>query len=122
MALISILNAHFNTQVERISAILISQYKSLFFNRRVVYKVGRDRVRHVVGTFNYKDSDLTRCVGSNPYPDFSARFGYLHSFAMSENYIILPETALMDDPCVFSKSVWDLYPKLPFGNLYKNLK
>lgn len=85
---------------------------------RVVYKVGANRVRHVVGTYHYDDSDLTKCKGDNPYPDFGARFGYLHSFAMTENYIILPETAYMDDPCVFTR--YDKYkPFFPQGFQYE---
>ncbi|XP_060575784.1 carotenoid isomerooxygenase-like [Ruditapes philippinarum] len=87
--------------------------------KRVVYKIGHDLGRHVVGTFNYEDSNLTRCKGTRPYPDFGARFGYLHSIAMTENYIILPETALMDDPCVFTR--YDKYePFLPQGFQYES--
>lgn len=69
---------------------------------RLVYKVGADRVRHVVGTYRYKNADLRKCQGMNPYPDFEARLGYLHSFCMTENYIILPETGYMHDPCFYA--------------------
>ncbi|XP_053387890.1 carotenoid isomerooxygenase-like [Mercenaria mercenaria] len=86
--------------------------------RRIVYKIGADTVRHVVGTYHYEDSDITRCKGDNSYPDFGARFGYLHSFAMTKNYIVLPETAFMDDPCVFTR--YDQYkPFFPQGFRYE---
>ncbi|XP_045188570.2 carotenoid isomerooxygenase-like isoform X2 [Mercenaria mercenaria] len=70
---------------------------------RLVYKVDADKFRHVVGTYNYEDADLSRCRGWNPYPDFSSRFGYIHSFCMTENYIILPETGYMHDPCFYRR-------------------
>lgn len=70
--------------------------------RRVVYKVGADKVRHVVGTYHHDDADLATCMPGKTYPDFGPRFGYLHSFAMTENYIILPEAAYMFDPCVYT--------------------
>ena len=71
----------------------------------MVYKVGGDMMRHPVGTFNYGEMDLTRCppAGNGPYPDMNARFGYLHSFGMTNNYVILPEASYMGDPCGFSK-------------------
>ncbi|XP_045174041.2 carotenoid isomerooxygenase-like [Mercenaria mercenaria] len=82
--------------------------------KRVVYKVGADRVRHVVGTYHHDDADLTKCMPGKPYPEFGARFGYLHSFAMTENYIILPEVAYMFDPCFYTH--YDKYePFFPQG-------
>lgn len=67
--------------------------------------MGANKVRHVVGNYEYEDADLSKCKENDPYPDFNARFGYLHSFAMTQNYIILPETAYMHDPCYYGK-VW----------------
>ncbi|XP_053406723.1 carotenoid isomerooxygenase-like [Mercenaria mercenaria] len=85
------------------SALVVTNFvsKTRLKIRRLVYKVGADKFRHVVGTYNYEDADLSRCKGHNPYPDFSSRFGYMHSFSMTENYIILPETAYMHDPCFY---------------------
>lgn len=69
---------------------------------RLVYKVGADRVRHVVGTYHYQNADLTKCQGTNPYPDFASRLGYMHSFCLTKNYVILPETGYMHDPCFYT--------------------
>ncbi|XP_076117851.1 carotenoid isomerooxygenase-like [Mytilus galloprovincialis] len=72
---------------------------------RIIYKVGADRIRHKVGEHHYNDADLTKCSRTKPfntYPDLSSRFGYLHSFSMTEKYIILPETAYMYDPCFYA--------------------
>ncbi|WAR11686.1 NINAB-like protein [Mya arenaria] len=70
--------------------------------KRVVYKVGADRYRHVVGQYDYGTADLTLCHGRSRYPDPALRPGYLHSFCMTENYIILPEAAYMFDPCAYT--------------------
>lgn len=77
-----------------------------FCYRRIIYKVGADRIRHKVGEHHYNDADLTKCYRTKPfntYPDLSSRFGYVHSFSMTEKYIILPETAYMHDPCFYGK-------------------
>ncbi|KAH3873821.1 carotenoid isomerooxygenase-like isoform X2 [Dreissena polymorpha] len=70
--------------------------------KRVVYKVGADKYRHVVGEFLYGVADLKQCHGMARFPDLDIRPGYMHSFAITENYIILPETAYFLDPCVYS--------------------
>ncbi|XP_060584886.1 carotenoid isomerooxygenase-like isoform X2 [Ruditapes philippinarum] len=78
--------------------------------KRIVYKVGSDLVRHVVGAYHHQDADLSKCKGNEPYPDFSSRFGYMHSFCITKNYIILPETGYLHDPCVYRR--YDKY--VPF--------
>ncbi|XP_045181134.1 carotenoid isomerooxygenase-like [Mercenaria mercenaria] len=83
-------------------AVIKFETRTLLKSWRVVYKVGADKIRHVIGTYHYEDTDVTKCRPGTPYEDFTARFGYLHSFAMTENYIILPETAYMIDTCVFA--------------------
>ncbi len=62
---------------------------------------GDKRVRlgeHVLGAF-----DLTRCSTDvqnlAQYPDLGVRLGYLHSFALTENYAILPITSSLFDYC-----------------------
>jgi len=70
--------------------------------KRIVYKVGADKYRHVVGEYSYNTIDLRSCQGSSVYSDFEARLGYLHSFCLTENYVILPETAYMFDPCAMT--------------------
>jgi len=57
----------------------------------------------VVGEYHYADADLTKCVGNSSYPDMDPRFGYLHSFSFTENYVILPETGWLFDPCFYGR-------------------
>lgn len=73
-----------------------------FVCRHIVYKVGADRKRKVVGKYHYTDADLQVCTGMSAYPDNSARFGYMNSFAVTENYIVLPTTGYLHDPCFYS--------------------
>ncbi|KAL4220089.1 Retinoid isomerohydrolase [Mactra antiquata] len=69
---------------------------------RVIYKVNLLGKREVVGTYHYEDADLSKCRPNLPYPNMDARFGYVHSFAMTANFVILPETAYMFDPCAYT--------------------
>ena len=57
----------------------------------------------MVGEYHYADADLTKCVGNSSYPDMDPRFGYLHSFSFTENYVILPETGWLFDPCFYGR-------------------
>lgn len=84
---------------------------------RIVYKVGADKARKIVGEFHYHDAQLMKCTNS-PYPDFGSRFGYLHSFCMTEQYIILPETGYMHDPCLYTHYN-DAEPFFPQGFKYE---
>ena len=73
-------------------------------------------MRTVVGEYHYDDADLTKCSQNKPgssYPDFGSRFGYLHSFGLTEKYVVLPEAGYMNDPCFYSKS------KHPFSYHFK---
>jgi hypothetical protein len=72
----------------------------------------------VVGEYHYDDADLTKCSQNKPgssYPDFGSRFGYLHSFGLTEKYVVLPEAGYMHDPCFYSKS------KHPFHITLRNI-
>ena len=76
------------------------------FYRRAVYKVSDDGMRKVVGEYYYDDADLTKCSHNTPgsyYSDFGSRFGYLHSFGLTEKFVILPEAGYMHNPCFYSK-------------------
>lgn len=86
------------------SALVVSHFvsKTRLKSRRLVYKIDMDKSRQVVGAYDYEDADLRKCKEGVPYPDFNARFGYLHSFSMTENYVILPETGYMHDPCYYA--------------------
>ena len=39
------------------------------------------------------------------YPDFNARLRNIHSIQMSENYVIVPESSYLYDPC--TKKYWN---------------
>ena len=67
------------------------------FCRRLIYTVENDtRIQFAEVPAN--DLDLSLCQG-DVYPVLEDRQGYMHSFAMTENYIILPETSMLFEPC-----------------------
>jgi len=71
--------------------------------KRVVFTLDPEtRRREIVGEFAYADIDLTKCTGmGDVYPDPEGRLRNIHSFQMTENYIIIPETSYMHDPCTW---------------------
>merc|ERR1712226_169177 len=65
----------------------------------VIYKISPEGersilTRHVVGSH-----DLNMCQGDDPYPDLDSRLGYIHAFGLTDNYIIIPESSWLADPC-----------------------
>ena len=56
--------------------------------------------RVVIGEWHHADVNLTLCTGPGVvYPDPEGRIRYMHAFQMTQNYIALPETSYMFDPC-----------------------
>ena len=48
------------------------------------------------------------CEVGREYPIDEDRLGYMHSFGLTENYVILPETSYIFKPCnVFSELIFD---------------
>ena len=76
---------------------------TVFHLKRVVFTLDPvTRRREIVGEFPYEDIDLTLCTGMGEvYPDPKGRLRNIHSFQMTENYIIIPETSYMFDPCTW---------------------
>ena len=69
--------------------------------RFLVYQIV-DGERIPFGDYEIGEWDLSLCTGyPEPYPDPSVRAGYMHSFAVTENYIILPTTSYLLDYCQF---------------------
>ena len=85
-----------------------------FETRNAVYRV-RDGYRTVVGEYTWGNVDLTQCSPNGHYPDLSARAGYMHSFGMTENYIILPTAAWLLDYCSIFRTYAVYYT--PFHHL-----
>ncbi|ELU09374.1 hypothetical protein CAPTEDRAFT_194807 [Capitella teleta] len=83
----------------------------VYSSRYTIYTIV-DETRSVVGEITLGEVDLSVCAGDGePYPDLDHRQGYMHSFAMTENYIILPTSAYLYDPCVVAENY---RPELPF--------
>ena len=57
---------------------------------------GKSRVK--LGEFQGADFDLSKCAGGE-YPDTEDRLQYMHSFALSQNYVILPLTSYLMEYC-----------------------
>ena len=54
----------------------------------------------VEGEYDYPDIDSTKCLEPGQrYPDTAARMKYIHSFQKTDDYIIVPETSYLFDPC-----------------------
>lgn len=88
--------------------------------RHIVYNVGADRKRQVVGKYHYADADLRQCSGYKVYPDKNARLGYMHSFSMTENFIILPTTGYLNNPCFYGTYFKRLVHSIGFTHLSSN--
>jgi len=71
--------------------------------KRVVFTLDPEtRRREIVGEFPYEDIDLTKCAGMGEvYPDPEGRLRNIHAIQMTENYVIIPETSYMYDPCTW---------------------
>lgn len=86
---------------------------------RIVYKVGADKNRKVIGSFDFPEIDLARCHGMARYPDMSSRFGYVHSFCITQQYIVIPESAYSFDPCFYTR-YQNYEPYFPQAFKYEN--
>jgi len=70
-------------------------------NKRVIYTLDPEtQKREVVGEWYFKDTNLDLCKEGEVYPDPEARLRQVHSVQMTENFIVVPETSYMYDPCV----------------------
>ena len=68
-----------------------------YHHRYIVFTVeGKKRVK--LGEFQGASFDLTKCAGGE-YPDTEDRLQYMHSFALSQNYVILPLTSYLMEYC-----------------------
>merc|ERR1719402_194110 len=76
-------------------------------NKRVVFTLDPvTQKRELVAEWSYSDTNLTQCncpvEGGmcDRYPDGSGRLRQVHSFFITEQFIVVPETNYMFDPCV----------------------
>ncbi len=55
----------------------------------------------MIHEYKHEDADLSLCSEDNDYiyPDSDAMDRYMHSLTSTENYIILPETSYLYNPC-----------------------
>ena len=71
-----------------------------------VYRIEDENRRVSVGStpIGEKMFDLEKCFNNYHYPDYEDSAGYMHSFAMSRNYVVLPVVPYFLDYCtVFSQ-------------------
>ena len=66
-----------------------------------VYRIEDNNHRVPVGStpIGKKMFDLTKCFNARHYPEYNERAGYMHSFAMSRDYVILPVVPYFLDYC-----------------------
>jgi len=70
-------------------------------NKRVIYTLNPEtQKREVVGEWHFNDTDISLCKDGEPYPDPDARLRQVHTVQMTQNFIVVPETSYMYDPCV----------------------
>merc|ERR1711953_1386228 len=70
-------------------------------NKRVIFTLNPEtQKREVVGEWHFNDTDLSLCKKGEPYPDPDARLRQVHTVQMTENFVVVPETSYMYDPCV----------------------
>merc|ERR1719361_2343142 len=70
-------------------------------NKRVIFTLNPEsQKREMVGEWHFEDTNLTLCQEGSPYPDPEARLRQVHTVQSTENFIVVPETSYMYDPCV----------------------
>jgi hypothetical protein len=72
-----------------------------FKSWRAVYSIDPDTaMRTVIGEYHYADVDLALCTTPEMvYPHPEGRLHYMHAFQMTENYITMPGSSHMFNPC-----------------------
>ncbi|TMS36412.1 hypothetical protein L596_003581 [Steinernema carpocapsae] len=69
-----------------------------------VFTVDKDGTRRVVGLYDYGVWDTNACGKNDEYiGDKTLLPGYIHSITSTENFIILPITSLLINPCKFKE-------------------
>ena len=63
----------------------------------IVYTI-KDKKRIKLGEYPLGNMNLGLCTGGI-YPDPNVRLQYIHSFALSQTYVILPLTSYLLEPC-----------------------
>ena len=63
----------------------------------IVYTI-KDKKRIKLGEYPLGNMNLGLCTGGI-YPDLNVRLQYIHSFALSQTYVILPLTSYLLEPC-----------------------
>ena len=80
---------------------------------------GKKRVK--LGEFQGAGFDLSKCAGGE-YPDTEDRLQYMHSFALSQNYVILPLTSYLIEYCqIMGNFMRNFTFTVFFSNLDRNL-
>jgi len=70
-------------------------------NKRIIYTLDpKTKKRQTVAEWNFENSNITLCEEGKPYPNPKARLRQVHSIQSTENFIVVPETSYMYDPCV----------------------
>uniref|UniRef100_A0AC34GQ50 Uncharacterized protein n=1 Tax=Panagrolaimus sp. ES5 TaxID=591445 RepID=A0AC34GQ50_9BILA len=81
-----------------------------------IFTVSPEGVRKVVGLYDYGVWDANACGKDDEYiGDKTLLPGYIHSITSTENYIILPITSLLINPCKFKEPPMT-NPKSPIQN------
>uniref|UniRef100_A0A914YSE8 Uncharacterized protein n=1 Tax=Panagrolaimus superbus TaxID=310955 RepID=A0A914YSE8_9BILA len=95
-------------------------FSAMNFNEQRFYQgiftVSPEGVRKVVGLYDYGVWDANACGKDDEYiGDKTLLPGYIHSITSTENYIILPITSLLINPCKFKEPPMT-NPKSPIQN------
>merc|ERR1712130_1034310 len=70
-------------------------------NKRVIFTLNPEtQKRELVGEWHFADTNLTLCQEGSAYPDPEGRLRQVHTVQMTENFIVVPETSYMYNPCI----------------------
>jgi carotenoid cleavage dioxygenase-like enzyme len=84
-------------------ALIKPNANNIFNQKRVIVKINpATKVQTIEGEYAYPDADFTKCSPGQLYPDSSARFKYLHAIQLTKDYIIIPETSYLQNPCALA--------------------
>ncbi|CEF60755.1 Carotenoid oxygenase family-containing protein [Strongyloides ratti] len=77
-------------------------YKQIFY--QVIFTIDSEKKRKVISMYNFGEWDINGCGNNDEYIGDKGNLpGYIHSITSTKNYIILPITSLLINPCKFKE-------------------
>lgn len=95
------------------NGILWGTLTTMDFNKQIFYQIiftiDSEKRRKVISMYDFGKWDINNCGNNDEYiGDKNNLPGYIHSITSTDNYIILPITSLLINPCKFKEPPFEL--------------